>query len=59
MRNPMLRSAHWCFRALRECTDRDMVAELRFLAQSLLRQAREKRDAARARRAMLVLKRAA
>lgn len=48
-----MRSAHWCFRTLRGCKDPQMASELRFLAQSLVRQARAKLDAMRARRKAL------
>ena len=43
-----MRSAHWCFQALKSCKDPQLAAELQFLAQSLLRQARAKLAEARA-----------
>ncbi len=55
-----MRSAHWCFRTLRTCTDPQLAAELLFLAQSLLRQARAKLARMRAgRKALAALKQAA
>ena len=62
MSNPRsaTRSAHWCFRTLRTCTDPQLAAELRFLARSLVRQAREKLARMRAaRKGLRELKQAA
>ena len=62
MTNPRtaFRSAHWCFQKLRTCTDPQMAAELQFLAQSLIRQARAKLARMRAgRKAVAALKQAA
>ena len=55
-----MRSAHWCFQKLRSCTDPQLAAELRFLAQSLMRQARAKLARMRAaRKALTEIKQAA
>jgi hypothetical protein len=48
-----MRSAHWCFRALRSCTDPELAAELRFMARTLLARAREKLLRMRTRRKAL------
>ena len=51
--DPMMRSAHWCFQALKSCKDPQLAAELQFLAQSLIRQARAKLAQARVARKSL------